>query len=341
MPDPLLRLDNVSKEFPIGRRWLGLLRAAALRAVDGVSLEIGLGTTLGLVGESGCGKSTLGRLTVRLLKPTGGAVIYQGQDLNTLPPRQLRGLRKDLQIIFQDPYSSLNPAKTVQAALAEVLEVHHLAQRGDVRRAVADLLETVGLRPEQMRAYPHEFSGGQRQRIAIARALAAAPRLLVADEPVSSLDVSVRSQILNLLRRLQRERRLTYLFISHDLSVVRYVSDDVAVMYLGRIVEQGSKSHVFNDPRHPYTWALFSAVPVPDPARKRERLILEGEPPSPLNPPPGCPFHPRCPRRMDICSTVTPLLKPVAPGHVVACHLYDDAVQPQPAAGTTASPAQA
>ncbi|MEU1672458.1 oligopeptide/dipeptide ABC transporter ATP-binding protein [Streptomyces roseifaciens] len=316
---PLLSVRDVTMTFP-GKRGR---RAAPVRAVDGVSFDLAAGETLGLVGESGCGKSTTGRMIVRLLEPTAGSITYDGRDISRLGRRELKPLRKDLQMVFQDPHSSLNPRQTVARIIADPLLVQGVPAAGARKRA-AELMELVGLIPEHIDRYPHEFSGGQAQRIGIARALATGPRLIVADEPVSALDVSVQAQIVNLMERLQRELGLAYLFIAHDLSVVKRVCDRVAVMYLGRIVEVGAKERVYAAPAHPYTQALLSAVPLPDPVaeRTRERITLLGDPPSPAAPPPGCTFHPRCPKAQEICRTEAPLLRVAAPGETreVACH---------------------
>ncbi|MET9373839.1 oligopeptide/dipeptide ABC transporter ATP-binding protein [Streptomyces sp. NPDC002992] len=304
--------------FP-GRR----ARSAPVRAVDGVSFDVAAGETLGLVGESGCGKSTTGRMIVRLLEPASGSVTFDGRDISHLSQRALKPLRKDLQMVFQDPHSSLNPRQSVARIISDPLMVHG-ASAADARKRAAELMELVGLIPEHLDRYPHEFSGGQAQRIGIARALATGPRLVVADEPVSALDVSVQAQIVNLMERLQRELGLAYLFIAHDLSVVKRVCDRVAVMYLGRIVEIGAKERVYAAPAHPYTRALLSAVPLPDPAaeRTRERITLLGDPPSPAAPPPGCAFHPRCPKAQDVCRSEAPVLRTAGPGEgrQVACH---------------------
>ncbi|MDH3623233.1 MAG: dipeptide ABC transporter ATP-binding protein [Myxococcales bacterium] len=310
------------KSFRGPPRGLGKGRAE-LRAVDGVSLGIIQGETLGLVGESGCGKSTLGRLLLRLYKPTSGNVYFEGQDITELSQTALRPIRRDMQIIFQDPYSSLNPRMTVEAAIAEPLRVHRLvSSKTETQQRVASLLERVGLRPEHMRRYPHEFSGGQRQRIGIARALAVSPSFIVADEPVSALDVSIQAQIVNLLRDLQEELGLSYLFIAHNLQIVEYVSHRVAVMYLGRVVELATSEQIYESPRHPYTQALLSAVPEPDPSDRKKRILLTGDVPSPLDPPAGCAFHPRCPiAQKGLCDREIPELRPLAQGHHAACHL--------------------
>jgi oligopeptide transport system ATP-binding protein len=296
---------------------------AELRAVDGVTLELMSGETLGLVGESGCGKSTLGRLMLRLYEPTSGRIFFEGRDITELSQTQLRPFRRKMQIIFQDPYSSLNPRMTVRAALAEALRVHGLVgSASEEEQRIAALLERVGLRPEHMRRYPHEFSGGQRQRIGIARALAVEPRFIVADEPVSALDVSIQAQIVNLLGDLQEELGLSFLFIAHDLHVVEHVSRRVAVMYLGRVVELATSEQIYAEPRHPYTEALLSAAPEPDPHAEKRRLILKGDVPSPLDPPSGCAFHPRCPiAEKGLCDREVPALRSLAAGHEVACHL--------------------
>ncbi|MFI6055695.1 ABC transporter ATP-binding protein [Streptomyces violascens] len=315
---PLLSVRELRMHFP-GRG----SRSATVRAVDGVSFDVAAGETLGLVGESGCGKSTTGRMIVRLLEPTSGTIAYEGRDISRLNRRELRPVRKDLQMVFQDPHSSLNPRQTVARIISDPLLAHGSSESAARARAV-ELMDLVGLIPEHMDRYPHEFSGGQAQRIGIARALALDPRLVVADEPVSALDVSVQAQIVNLMERLQKELGLAYLFIAHDLSVVKRVCDRVAVMYLGRVVEIGAKERVYAAPAHPYTQALLSAVPLPDPAaeRARERITLLGDPPSPASPPPGCAFHPRCARAAAICRVEAPVLRGVAPGEgrEVACH---------------------
>ncbi|WP_369382133.1 ABC transporter ATP-binding protein [Streptomyces sp. cg36] len=322
-PQPLLSVRHMTKVYPARRRG-----AAPVRAVDGVSFDVAPGETLGLVGESGCGKSTTGRTIVRLLEPSGGTVSYDGRDISHLPQRELKPLRREIQMVFQDPHSSLNPRQTVARIISDPLLVQGTSA-ADARRRAAELMELVGLIPEHIDRYPHEFSGGQAQRIGIARALATGPRLVIADEPVSALDVSVQAQIVNLMERLQRELGLAYLFIAHDLSVVKRVCDRVAVMYLGRIVEIGPKERVYAAPAHPYTRALLSAVPLPDPTaeRARERITLLGDPPSPAAPPPGCTFHPRCPKAQPICRTEQPLLRITTPRepHETACHFPEAA----------------
>jgi oligopeptide transport system ATP-binding protein len=318
----IVRAESLRKYFRGPSRGIGRGHAE-LRAVDGVSLEVMRGETLGLVGESGCGKSTLGRLLLRLYEPTSGRIYFEGQDITALSQSALRPFRRKMQIIFQDPYSSLNPRMTVRAALAEALRVHGIVRSGlEEEQRIAALLERVGLRPEQMRRYPHEFSGGQRQRIGIARALAVSPSFIVADEPVSALDVSIQAQIVNLLSDLQVELGLSFLFIAHDLHVVEHVSRRVAVMYLGRIVELARSEQIYSSPRHPYTEALLSAAPEPDPGARKRRLLLEGDVPSPLDPPSGCAFHPRCPiSEKGLCDREVPALRSLAEGHAAACHL--------------------
>ena len=319
---PLVRAQSLRKSFRGPSMGLGRGHTE-LRAVDGVTLDVIPGETVGLVGESGCGKSTLGRLLLRLYEPTSGHIYFEGDDLTELSQSALRPYRRRMQIIFQDPYSSLNPRMTVRSALAEALRVHGLVSSvSEEEQRIAALLERVGLRPEHMRRYPHEFSGGQRQRIGIARALAVEPRFIVADEPVSALDVSIQAQIVNLLSDLQGELGLSFLFIAHDLHVVEHVSRRVAVMYLGRIVELATAEQIYENPRHPYTQALLSAAPEPDPSAGKKRLILEGDVPSPLDPPTGCTFHPRCPiAEKGLCDREVPGLRNLGSGHEVACHL--------------------
>ncbi len=323
---PLVEVRHLKKYFPV-RSGIFSRVSAWVRAVDDVSFEIRQGETLGLVGESGCGKTTLGRTLLRLMEPTEGEVLFDGENIFRLPPRELRRLRRRMQIIFQDPYASLNPRMTVGAIVGEALKIHGLARGKELDRKVCNLLERVGLSPSYRFRYPHEFSGGQRQRIGIARALALDPELIVCDEPVSALDVSIQAQILNLLQDLQKELHLSYLFISHDLNVVEYLADRVAVMYLGKLVEVAPAEELFRNPMHPYTQALMSANPSPDPAVRSRRMVLRGDVPSPLHPPSGCRFHPRCPQAMDCCRVVEPPLvrtKTEQGEHWVWCHLYGD-----------------
>ncbi|HOJ33288.1 MAG TPA: dipeptide ABC transporter ATP-binding protein [Candidatus Hydrogenedentes bacterium] len=319
--DVLLRVENLKKYFPI---YTGVFSrvTGVVKAVDGISFSVQRGKTLSLVGESGCGKTTAGRCILRLIEPTSGTTIFDGISINTLKPHDLRRLRRRMQPVFQDPFGSLNPRMTVYSVLAEILAVHNLVPRNKRRDRIYELLEMVGLSPESADRYPHEFSGGQRQRIGIARALAVEPELIVADEPISALDVSIQAQILNLLMDLQRRLGLTYIFISHDLSVVRHISDHVAVMYLGKIVEIGSAEDIFERAVHPYTKALLAAAPTPDPDRKRTRIILQGDVPSPINPPSGCPFHPRCPDAKDSCKHQDQVLTAVTEEHAAACHIH-------------------
>ncbi len=321
MSEPLLRVERLSKYFPVRG---GLFRRARgwLKAVDEVSFEVPRGHTFGLVGESGCGKSTLGRAILRLHEPTAGRVVLDGMDITALDPKALTAARRHMQIVFQDPYASLSPRRTVLQTLLEPMEVHRLGTPRSRRDKVVELLDIVGLGPEVLHRYPHEFSGGQRQRIGIARALTLEPKFIVADEAVSALDVSVQSQVLNLISRLQRELGISFLFISHDLAVVQHISHRVGVMYLGRLVEVAPAEDLYRDPRHPYTRALLSAVPVPEPGRRRRRIVLQGEVPSPLHPPSGCPFHTRCPEAEPECARIRPGLEPVHDGgapHLVAC----------------------
>lgn len=318
---PLVEIRNLKKYYPITK---GLLKRTVnhVKAVDGLDFTIYKGETLGLVGESGCGKSTTGRTILQLLQPTEGEVIYEGKNLVGMKPRELRKLRKNMQMVFQDPYASLDPRLTVGEIIAEPMEIHRLYAGKEKDKRVDELLEVVGLSSYHAKRHPHEFSGGQRQRIGIARALALEPQLIVADEPVSALDVSIQSQVINLLQDLQGQFDLTYLFIAHDLSVVKHISDRIGVMYLGRMVELADKHDLYDMPLHPYTQALLSAVPVPDPLAKRERIVLQGDVPSPANPPQGCTFHPRCQACMEICKTQRPKWTEVD-GRYVACHLYE------------------
>lgn len=318
---PFLELRDVKTHFPVEHGLVFRKRVGTVRAVDGVSLTLRQGEILGLVGESGCGKSTLGRTILQLLPASEGTVVLGGRSLTALRGAELRSARADFQMIFQDPYASLNPRMTVFDTLAEAIRAHHAVPASELPARVAALMEKVGLAPRYQRKYPHEFSGGQRQRIAIARALAVEPKLIVADEPVSALDVSIQAQIINLLAKLSREMGLTLVFISHDLSVVRHIADRIAVMYLGKIIELGPAAAVFDHPLHPYAQALVSAVPVPDPAREklRQRVVLAGDPPSPLNPPSGCAFHPRCRFAVEACKATGPALEEISPGRDVAC----------------------
>ena len=320
MSEPILELRDVRTHFPIRQGFFFKRQVGTVKAVDGVTLSLARGEVLGLVGESGCGKSTLARTILQLLPTTGGSVLLSGRNLAECQAGELMRLRRDLQMVFQDPYASLNPRMTVFATLAEPLLTHGVCDRSEATRQVAELMERVGLAPRFMQKYPHEFSGGQRQRIAIARALALRPQIIIADEPVSALDVSIQAQILNLLAKLVREMSLSLVFIAHDLSVVKHISDRVAVMYLGRIVEIGEARRVIDDPQHPYTRALVSAIPRPDPEveRNRQRIVLPGDPPSPINPPSGCTFHPRCPHAVDACKAAFPELRAAA-GREVAC----------------------
>jgi len=323
MKEPILEVKELKKYFPI---YGGILQKTVgyVKAVDGVSFTINRGETVSLVGESGCGKSTTGRSILRLIEPTSGNVFFEGVDLTKLSDEEMRKKRRDLQIVFQDPFASLNPRQTVQKIIEEPLIVHGIGDSRERREKVYSLLETVGLNREQASRFPHQFSGGQRQRIGIARALTVNPKLIVADEPVSALDVSIQAQVLNLMEDLQEKFNLTYIFISHDLSVVRHISDKVGVMYLGSLVEFAQKDELYEQPLHPYTQALLSAVPEADPDANRERIILSGDVPSPANPPKGCKFHTRCKYKMDRCTKEIPEFKDVGGGHLVACHLHDN-----------------
>jgi len=323
---PVLEVSGLKKHFPLKK---GLLRRTVghVYAIDGVSFSIAEGETLGLVGESGCGKSTVARAVMRLVEPTAGSIKLSGCDITHLRKAELRPHRREMQIIFQDPFASLDPRMSAGAIVGEPLHVHGVARGKELAEQVAALFQQVGLRPAQMRAYPHEFSGGQRQRICIARALALNPKLIVGDEPVSALDVSIQAQVINLMVDLQQEKRLSYLFIAHDLAVVEHISHRIAVMYLGRIVEYADKATLFSRPLHPYTEALLSAVPIPDPKIKRKKRILQGDVPSPVNPPPGCAFHTRCPYVMPRCKQEVPPLFELAPGNLVACHLHEAGIK--------------
>jgi oligopeptide/dipeptide ABC transporter ATP-binding protein len=321
--DDLLVVEDLKKYFPVTRGIVFQRQIGAVKAVDGVSFTVKRGETLGVVGESGCGKSTMARCVMKLLEPTGGRVVFDGRDITKYSRVRMRPVRREMMMIFQDPYASLNPRKRVGFIIAEALEVHKLGTAAEVKRRVQELLEVVGLNPEHYNRFPHEFSGGQRQRIGVARALAISPKLIVCDEPVSALDVSVQAQILNLLKDLQQEFGLTYLFIAHDLNVVRHISDRVMVMYLGHAVEIASREQLYAEPKHPYTGALLSAVPIPNPelGRQRESIVLEGDVPNPINPPSACWFHPRCPRFHEgHCDVETPPLYPIGDGHYAACH---------------------
>ncbi|MGZ7440656.1 ABC transporter ATP-binding protein [Paenibacillus sp. TH7-28] len=322
MSEPLLQVEHLKKYYPIGGGMFGKSKQQFVKAVDDISFTVQKGETFGLVGESGCGKSTTGRSLLRLIEPTDGRVVFNGDDITALSPEELRQKRKDMQIVFQDPFSSLDPRHTVQRILEEPLIVHGVGDAKERRKIIDRLIDVVGLTQGHLQRYPHQFSGGQRQRIGIARALSLQPKLIVADEPVSALDVSIQSQVINLLQDLQEEFGLTYIFIAHDLSVVKHICDRVAVMYLGRIVEIAEKNKLYSSPQHPYTQALLSAVPEPDPDKKPERIILQGEVPSPANAPVGCAFHARCPLAMDICRSKRPELAETEAGHLTACHLF-------------------
>ncbi|MFJ3529688.1 ABC transporter ATP-binding protein [Streptomyces sp. NPDC090132] len=330
--EPLLRVEGLVKHFPIRKGLLGR-QAAAVKAVDGIGFEVYPGETLGVVGESGCGKSTMGRLITRLIEPTGGKVEFEGRDITHLSMGKMRPMRRDVQMIFQDPYSSLNPRHTIGTIVSAPFKLQGVEPEGGLKKHVQELLSLVGLSPEHYNRYPHEFSGGQRQRIGIARALALRPKLVVADEPVSALDVSIQAQVVNLLDDLQDELGLTYVIIAHDLSVIRHVSDRIAVMYLGKIVELADRKSLYSAPMHPYTKALMSAVPVPDPRRrgvKSERILLKGDVPSPISPPSGCRFHTRCWKATEICKTQEPPLIALKTGHQVACHHPENAPDQAP-----------
>ena len=320
-PEAILEVRHLKKYFTLKKTLLGK-PLSSLKAVDDVSFKVKPGETLGIVGESGCGKTTMGRTVLKLYQPTAGQIFFEGEDIASYKSSRMRALRTKMQIVFQDPYSSLPPRSTVGGILAEAVKVHKIVPPSDVKDYVLSVMDRCGLRDYYYERYPHEFSGGQRQRICIARALVVNPNFVVCDEPVSALDVSIQAQIINLLKTLQQERKLTYLFISHDLSVVKYISDKIGVMYLGSMVEFGDKDKIFGNPMHPYTEALFSAVPNPNPDVKVKRILLSGDIPSPANPPMGCKFHTRCPRAMEVCKHIAPRYKEYEPGHFVACHCY-------------------
>lgn len=324
MTEPLLKVEGLKKYFPI-QAGIVTHTVGHVKAVDDVSFEVYEGETLGIVGESGCGKSTTGRMLMRLLEPTEGDITFSGRKISELSNKELRAVRRDIQMVFQDPYASLNPRHTIGKILEEPLIVHGIGNAKERKERVMSLLNIVGLSDFHAKRYPHQFSGGQRQRVGIARALMTNPKLVIADEPVSALDVSVQAQVLNLMQDLQREFKLTYIFIAHDLGVVRHISNRVGVMYLGHIVELADSESLYEEPLHPYTQALLSAVPIPDPDFKREAELIKGDIPSPSNPPSGCTFHTRCPHKMDVCSQQAPVFNEIKPGHSVACHLYDAA----------------
>lgn len=319
----LLKVSHLKKYFPIRGGLLGE-KTQYVRAVDDISFNVRAGQTVGIVGESGCGKTTMGRTILRLHSVTSGEVIFNGMDLGKMNARALRKIRPQIQMIFQDPYSSLSPRMTVGEIIGEAVRQHHIVSKEEYKEYIFDVMRRCGLQPQYFERYPHEFSGGQRQRICIARSIALKPRLIICDEPVSALDVSIQAQIINLLKELQRTEGIAYIFISHDLSVVEHISDEVGVMYLGNMMEYGKTKDIFSRPLHPYTEALFSAVPVPDPDYKMNRIILKGDIPSPANPPSGCKFHTRCEKCRDICTREEPVFRELEPGHFVACHLYDD-----------------
>jgi oligopeptide transport system ATP-binding protein len=321
MNGPLLEVKGLKKHFPMKKGFFSTLKGYVY-AVDGVNFTLAQGETLGLVGESGCGKTTLGRAILRLIEPTEGSILFEGKNILDMDVEKMRDLRREMQIIFQDPYSSLNPRMTVGGLIGEGLKNHNIGSPSERKDRIAAIMEKVGLRPEQINRYPHEFSGGQRQRIGVARALALNPKLMICDEPVSALDVSIQAQVINLLVSLQKEFGLSYLFIAHDLNVVEHISDRVAVMYLGKIVELAKDKDLYASPKHPYTEALLSAVPIPNPKMKKKRILLEGETPSPINLPSGCRFYSRCPRRLNICKADEPEFKSLGEGHGVSCHLY-------------------
>ena len=345
--ESLLRLTDVTKHFPISQGIIFRRQVGAVKAVDGVTFDVRAGETLGLVGESGCGKSTTGRVITKLLEPTSGTIEFDGRDITKFSRSQMRPMRRDMQIIFQDPYSALNPRHTIGGIIGAPFRVQGIESDSGVKTAVQSLMERVGLNPEHYNRYPHEFSGGQRQRIGIARAIALQPKLIVCDEPVSALDVSIQAQVVNLLEDLQNEFGIAYVFVAHDLSVVRHISDRVAVMYLGKIMELADRDELYAKPLHPYTHALMSAVPIPDPDRERDRdrILLQGDLPSPINPPSGCVFHTRCWKAQEQCKAEIPLVREILPGHLVACHFPeervilppDDLPTPTPTASTPSS----